>query len=345
MDINSTAKQKIIFSLTVDWEGEHFKDINDLKGMRNHIGNNIPITHFISASYFTKEISDAKNIIQKQIYPQDEVAVHIHPHRHLTKAAGVSFIDTPDFFEPYTPEIRFLINLLPKSLQPKNSGRGVPISAYKSEDIQKLLLLSKQKLQKIVARRPITGFRAGGWMCSDTVIEALEKTDFKYDSSAVPPEILSQGYSIYKEGNKRDEHNGRNGVFTEYMLALWGHKRQIDSILANKNIQTACPDTHIKKTTQPFKVNSLFEMPNNAGMSDYASAEQSMMYAVEEAVKKLQSGYDKPLFINTGFHQEGDIRYKLPIIEFFDKLSPEYREFIEFKTVEEARQTANDIYG
>jgi hypothetical protein len=331
---------KIIFTLTADWEGEHFKDLNDFKGIRKFIGTDIPVTHFISPSYFTEKLSRPENRILSAIEEGDEIALHIHCLRSLVRKAGVDFLDSPDFFEPFTPEIRKLINFLPKGLRPKVSGRGVPLSAYAENDIDLLLEISRQLLSALVSQNELVSFRAGGWMASDTVLRSLMKYNFKYDSSAAPPSILSQGYSENTPGNFNDDYGGNNGKFTEYILKLWGKDIQNEHFVSNKLNLKFCPDAYVKKTTQPYRIGSLIEMPNNAGVSDYASVEKTLMYIVKWAITEIQNGREKPVFINTGFHQEGDIAYKMPIVNFFKALSSQDRTYIEFHNLKDAGKIA-----
>jgi hypothetical protein len=334
---------KIIITLTADWEGEHFKNLNDFIGIRKFIGKHIPITHFITASYFTNTLKNAPKKIQSALYEGDEIGMHIHCLRSLVREAGVDFISEPDFFEPFTPEVRSFINLMPKVLRPKVSGRGVPVSAYPEEDIYKLLKVSVELISKHLNTENPISFRAGGWMASDAVLRSLMKLNFKYDSSAAPPEILSRGYSENSQGNWQDEYGGKNGKFTSYILKIWGNELQTEHFVKNSLFKKHCPDPFIQKTTQPFIILNLTEMPNNAGVSDYASATGTMLFLVKKAISEIKNGRQTPFFINLGFHQEGEIKYKMPIVEFFNMLSQEDRQFIEFKTLSEAWTIADKL--
>ena len=331
---------KIIFTLSADWEGEHFKDLNDFKGIRKFIGTDIPVTHFISPSYFTEKLTKQKERILSAVYEGDEIGLHIHCLRSLVKKAGVDFIDSPDFFEPFTPEIRSVINVLPKFMKPKVSGRGVPLSAYAEKDINRLLETSRELLSGLLRQKELVSFRAGGWMASDAVLRSLLKHNFKYDSSAAPPAILSQAYSENSQGNMEDDYGGKNGKFTKYILKLWGKDIQNEYFVSNRLNLKFCPDPYVKKTTQPYKIDSLIEMPNNAGVSDYASIEKTIMYITKWAIAEIRNGREKPVFINLGFHQEGDLLYKMPIVNFFKALRPEDRTFIEFLNLKEAGKIA-----
>lgn len=331
--------KKIIISITVDWECENFKNLSDLLELRRRIGKNIPLTHFICPAYFTKGVKKSDEKIRKAVFSNDEIALHVHSFESLIRASEVEFRTSPDFFHRFTPEIEALMKILPKKLQVKNTGRGVPVSAYNYSEIVKILNTSRKILTENFDLDNIYGFRAGGWMCSDTVFDALCNTGFNYDCSAAPPEVLSHGFAENNLGNMHDDYGENFGEFTEYMIKLWGYDIQNEHILKNTYFKNSCPDKYLSIYTQPFKIKSLIEMPNNASMSDYASA-KTMRRVLDRGITEFKMGRETPFFLNTGFHQEGNIEFKIPIFEFLNSISDEDAEFIEFKTVSEARNLA-----
>ncbi len=304
---------KLILNLTVDWEGEDFSGVYDLLEIRKRIGTEIPITHFICPNYlFGKYAKQAKSIFEKAILPHDEVALHIHNYRNLIDSAGVAFRDSPDFFSGNSTKIgKFLNSIFDKHRQ----GRGVPLSAYSDNEIFQILNFSKQSLETVFTERKIVGFRAGGWILSDLITKNLEKTGFLWDSSAAPPEVLSQGYSSENQGNKFDEQDTENGIWTEMVMRNWGfeQEKETESYLKN-NIACSYP---ILKTSQPYKIGNLTEMPNNGAMSDYISAKKTWIILIDNALKSQNAS---PFVMNFGFHQEGDAFYKQPILELFNYL-------------------------
>ncbi len=327
---------KVIITLTVDWEGEDFDGIKDLKELRKYIGTDIPITHFICPAYFTKRIAYSDEIIKENILAGDELALHVHCFKSLAEISRIDFRTEPDFFEPYSKKVSKFIKKLPGFLRTENSGRGVPLSAYEPDEIEKILKKSKEILQENLNSDNLISFRSGGWMASNEVFKALEKTNFAYDSSGAPPEILSQGYTENNKGNLIDDHEQNNGTWTDFILKLWGYEIQKEYFLQNSLSLANCSDKAITRKTQPYKINSVTEMPNNCGMSDYTSARQTMRPILEHAIEKIKKGENKPFFINIGCHQEGEFIYKRPIADFIKSISDEEREFIEFKNLKEA---------
>lgn len=314
---------KLIFNLTVDWEGEHFRNLHDLVSVRKKIGAEVPVTHFICPAYFTNELKNASQKIKSAIFENDEIALHVHCYESLVKKAGVKFRTEPDFY----PQNRSL----PKFLRKKNTGRGVPLSAYNYDEILKILTISIQLLQENLKVEKIYGFRAGGWIANDDIFRALQELGFEYDSSATPPEIMSQGFSLKNDGNFADEYGDVNQTFSEFVVKMWGHKIAEEPFLKNSLYRKFCPDTYIKKTTQPFKIQNITELPNNASMTDYATFEQSLCPTLTQLIE-LAKHSGKNLFYNVGIHHEGDLAFKLPILKLLNSITEKDREFIKFQS-------------
>ncbi len=328
--------KKIIFSLTVDWEGEHFHNLSDLLKLRKQIGNHIPITHFICPAYFSKSIKNARQKIQKAIFDNDEIALHIHCFESLIKQSNVEFRTKPDFYNKHSKFMKKFFSLLPKKLQAQNTGRGVPLSAYTYEEIVKIIETSKTIMLDNFDIKQIDSFRAGGWLASDNVLLALENNNFKYDSSATPPEVLSQNYCNNNDGNFKDDYDDSYEGFTEMIIKMWGHQIQTEYYVSNSLTQKYCNDSYITPLTQPYCLNNLIEMPNNVSMSDFASVEKTMLPVLKKAIESIKNNEEKDFFYNVGFHQEGDIFYKVPIVKLFQYISKKNMKNIEFKTVKNA---------
>ncbi len=327
---------KILISVTMDWEGEHLNNIDFVSFLKKKT-NNIPLTHFICPSYFIRNNQKKIKKIQKVLAPEDEIGLHIHCYRALIeKIAGVAFRDTPNYYEGNT----ILHKLLPVHLQRRLkmiSGRGVPLSAYEPDEISVIIRNSRRRLEKILNTGRIESFRAGGWMASDHVFKALREQGFLYDSSAVPPEILSQGYNKNESGSLRDDYADSNGVFTAYVIKMWGYELQHEYFLRNHEAIGANKYSAITKSTQPFNINGIYELPNNGALSDFASEDKTMRATFNEA-KDLVQRTGKDYFMCIGCHMEGTWDYKMPLIRFLLSLSDQELSMIRFVTIREAGQ-------
>lgn len=328
--------QKVIICLTVDWEGEHFRNLHDLKSLLGKYASDVPVTHYICPAYFTSKIRHASKQIANVVRQQDEVALHLHAYKSLIRYCGIAFRTEHNYYKKHLSDMlsffpRNLRNIIKTNLV---SGRGVPLGIYTDDEIdtmiKKTVLILKQELN----RQNITGFRAGGWLLRDQMFPLLANHGFTYDSSAVPPCILSQGFSKKNPGDQLDDYGYRNGYFTELVSRLWGGQLQNEKFLCNRKIVNAAQQNPIQKTTQPFMIDSIIEMPNNAGLSDFASAEKSWIPMLHKGMEAV-SWSGRPFFINFGCHQEGLAKYKLAVAEFMQHLT-NFKEHIQFMTVQQA---------
>lgn len=327
---------KLIIHLTADWEGQDFHSLKDFILLRKRIGKEIPITHFICPNYFLTDNKAAKKI-RKVIFPQDEIGLHIHPLKELISHFNIPFRKEKNFYRPAEAILPTgFRDKIPASVQRflniGVSGRGVPLSVYNPDEIKKIIRESLRLLKENLEIENIKGFRAGGNMASDEVIKALENLGFYYDSSAFPPEILSNGYNDNNNGNLHDDYQDKNGLFTQYVQSIWGKNLQQEYFLKNKLIKENNLTGYITKTSQPFKINSLWEAPINAGMSDFASPTKTMVPTFNKLLSKAQQN-NSTYFLNFGFHHEGEITFKEAIFQFIKHIQRVNSNIVEFSTI------------
>jgi hypothetical protein len=304
---------------------------------------NIPVTHFICPAYFTSGIRKADERIKRVIRDMDEVALHVHCYKSLIDYSGIAFRVAENYYNRWVSK---LIGHLPKPLQHTLnqhlvSGRGVPLGVYNNEEIRKIIKDSALILKSHLHPDKISGFRAGGWLLRDDVFTILHEVGMSYDSSAVPPETMSQGYSLHAEGNNLDDYGQTYGHFTELIKRLWGGRLETGGFLQNRKIRTVTRSQPITKVTSPFSINGIFEMPNNGSLSDFASTNKTLIPLFEKLLGLCEKE-SKPVFLNFGCHQEGPATYKLETVEFLKYLEP-YKKEITFMTVAQAANIAREI--
>ncbi len=290
-------------SITVDWEGEHFRTLDDLQATRAAIeaslGARVPVTHYICPTYWlhSRAGTDPARIIRSVIPKGDEIGLHVHCWRELIDFAGLRFLPSPDWNNDGT-------------------GHGVPLGAY-GADARKILQCARRLLQTKLGAT-VHGFRCGGAMTSDSVFEALMALGFRYDCSAFPPEVISRGFRSGRRGNLRDTTGARNEL-AGYLVDLWGDEPISSGERANTLNLRATGGRAITPMTQPYVVRSgdasILEMPGNGGISDYASA--SYMAKTFDALFGLAQSRAEPVCFNIGCHQEGAGRWKKPLMDFF----------------------------
>lgn len=293
---------KVHVSIAVDWEGEHFRDLDDLRATRAAIqaslGSQVPFTHFICPTYWLQgdRLGDPAKAIRSVLMKGDEVGLHVHCWKELVSFAGVQFMSSPDWNNDGT-------------------GHGVPLGAY-GERAQEILAGARKLLTKRLGVT-VNGFRCGGAMTSDCVFEALMELGFKYDCSAFPPEVVSKGFRKGSRGNLRDTSGARTEI-AGFLVDLWGHESRTSLECANGLSLRANAGQGITPRTQPYRVRSngrsILEMPGNGGISDYASA--GYMTKAFDKLLAMAGDSEEPLFFNIGCHQEGAGRWKKPLMDF-----------------------------
>lgn len=289
----------ILFS--VDWEGEHLGQVDDIIRLRKEIGYDIPFTHFICPAYFTHRARQNAAVLKNAIFSHDEVALHIHCYRNLVKHCGIGFRSEHDYYRKKIKQGLFDKFFDRLSYQ---TGRGIPITVYTNTEMEILVKCSRELLQEYVSGHNIQGFRAGGWLANDALLEVLAKLGFVYDSSVVSPAVLSKGYSNNTDGKLVDDYNESYGVFNQMIVDLWGRKVNSDGYLANRLFQEKVPGgMHYR--VMPFKYSSgLFELPNNFGMADFTDPEKTIAALLAENL------LPENFYISYGCHQEGDYFFK-----------------------------------
>lgn len=260
--LRSASQGKIILLVSVDWEGRSLSrpGLTQMREFREEFPD-LGLLHFLNAAYFTKANANADQLaieISSVLRSQDELGLHIHGWKSLFEAAGVNFRSTPTFWGNRI-DCR------------ADCGHDVPISSYTTEELRRVIRYSVNTLQQAGFGRA-TSFRAGGWMASQNVLDALSAEGFLLDSSSVPAEFLASEI-------------GETDLY-RWVAQLW------------------------KGTTplsQPHYLNTatsrILEMPDNGALADYMKASE-MVQVYKTAAAKWKAHPDQDIWVHIGFHQE-----------------------------------------
>jgi hypothetical protein len=292
---------KVQVIVTVDWEGRDLRadNITAFQKLRQEFPE-LPLVHYLNAAYFTKPDANGavlKRTIDSVLRPGDQLGLHIHGWQSLIQAAGVKHRRTPNWVRiPYYSSMRDCSY---------DCGHEIPITAYTRDELGRIIDTSREILAQH-GYRNLYHFRAGGWVTSPALSEALTEKRFISDSSAVPVSFLA------------DEMQGMP-------LLAWLEKAWYG----------------ITPLAQPFDVINYYgsyrEIPDNGALADYMSAEE--MVDVVLGNLKARTGSENRIVV-VGFHQETAAVYYDVMHSFLrsmQTLLQQYPEELLFATLPEKR--------
>jgi hypothetical protein len=267
----TTNRAKALYLVvTVDWEGRDLASAN-IEAMRKLRQDypEVPFVHYLNAAYFTKSNADSfevKRKIDSVLLPIDEQGLHIHGWKSLFEAAGVTHRRSPNWI----PNGQSLTD----AECAYDCGHTIPITAYTYSELRQVINYSIRVLTDHGYNRP-KSFRAGGWLASDNLFQALAAEGFTSDSSAVNPAFLKaklQTYNLYT-----------------WLVNTW---------------------PSITTTSQPYVTpQNVWEFPDNGCLADYVTY-QDMVGVINANLKQLQASTESTnRYVVIGFHQETAAQY------------------------------------
>ncbi|MEJ7599667.1 MAG: hypothetical protein WKG01_17300 [Kofleriaceae bacterium] len=179
------ATGRVIVALTIDWEGAYLspEGLDALEQLRTRFAG-APLTHYISAAYFTKQEQDPKAVswIQEAVQQGDELAVHLHAWRTLAKASGIEPKLAPSFLSGTDKLMEF---------EDGDVGFDVDLDAYGVAELRSMVKTSRRLLEQL--KLPLSKtFRAAGYLGTPKVLQAIHDEGFTVDSSATDHRQLDE---------------------------------------------------------------------------------------------------------------------------------------------------------
>jgi hypothetical protein len=298
---SAPTKGRIVVALTIDWEGAYLSPdgLDALDELRRGLGP-VPLTHFVSAGYFTKDRPDPTAVatLVAAVHQGDELAVHLHAWRSLAKASGIAPKLSPSFLTGTDKLLEF---------EDGDVGFDTDLDAYSVPELRALLRTSRRLLAQIPS--PISKtFRAGGYLGTPKVLQAIREEGFTVDCSATDYRQLDE---------RKDE------VLPKRIKAIW---------------------PGVDTTSQPWFVSApggpLLEMPI-AAFADYAAAAE-IVAVFEAAHARSRKDPGRDVFVVLGFHLETAHDFAGRLGEAMEKVRgrPELADGLVFTTVESAAERA-----
>jgi hypothetical protein len=184
------AAGRVVVAITVDWEGAYFSSegLDALADIRTAAGD-APITHFLSAGYFTKRDADAPAAyLREAIRKDDELAIHLHLWQSLARAAGVEPKVSPSFLSGTDKLTEF---------PDGDMGFETDVDVYEASELRAMLRTSRRMLEQ-TGHRVSTSFRAAGYLGTPRLLQAIRDESFTVDSSAVDHRpIVDPGGTVF----------------------------------------------------------------------------------------------------------------------------------------------------
>jgi len=297
----SAPKSKVLVAVTVDWEGAYFSGpgLDALDALRRSLGANVPLTHFVCAAYFSKKDAvdpQAIPLLASGIREIDEVALHLHGWRSLAEHARIAPKLSPSFLTGTSELVEF---------PDGDVGFDVDLDVYTVDELRALIRASRDLLAP--THIPLSkAFRAGGYLATPKVLQAIHDEGLSIDSSAA---------AHTQFGAPKDK------VLRERIAEVW------------PNVTTA---------TQPFSIKTpggaVHELPISL-VIDYSST-AAVVDVVEAARAQLGRTPGRDVLVVIALHQESADEFAPLLVAAFKTLQAraDLAGVLEFSTISSAAQ-------
>jgi hypothetical protein len=313
---------RIVVAITIDWEGAYLSPdgLDALDDVRRSLGS-APMTHFVSAAYFTKDppLPKAAATIIQEVRKGDELAVHLHAWRSLARASGIEPRLSPSFLTGTDKLLEF---------EDGDLGFDTDLDAYSVTDLRVLVRTSRRLLEE--THLPVSRtFRAGGYLGTPKVLQAIQAEGFAVDCSAT---------------DHRQFDERKDGVLPGRLQAIWpGVEPTSQPWWIERSEMEGGGSAGGAGGKAPHGIDAggpLLEMPI-AALADYATPAK-IVAVFEAAHARLHADPRRDVFVVVGFHQETAQDFAGRLREALDKIRGrrEIADELMFSTVEDAAARA-----
>lgn len=294
------ATGRVVVALTIDWEGAYIPadGLDALGELRVKLAP-APLTHFVSAAYFTKQAPDptAAEAIAEAVQKGDELAVHLHAWKSLAVASGIAPRLSPSFITG-TNQLQ--------AFDDGDVGFDLDLDAYGVPELRALLRTSRRLLEQHARISAGKSFRAGGYLATPKVLQAIREEGFAVDSSATD----------YRQLDER-----KHEVLPKRLAAIWPGV-----------------DPH----AQPSLIagGALVELPI-AAVTDYATTAE-IVAIFDAAHARLRGDPARDVFVVLGFHLENAAEFSGRLVDALAQVRarPELAAELTFTTIAAAADRA-----
>jgi len=208
--VTSTKEIKLLVSLTWNGPNADRTKLNSFKNFRTRFSN-VPITHFISPSYFTSEKSNLNQTMIRSIYlPGDQIGLAIAPWKSIVKNSGVLFRSSPTFWGESIAQTNCDLDC----------GGEVPFSVYTDSEVKSIFKTALNIMEK-QGFSSLKGMQVAGWMATPEILSAAEDFGIKYDFSMTTPSLLAENLRSFPIYSWVDNLWGKADILNQ-PSTLWG---------------------------------------------------------------------------------------------------------------------------
>ena len=192
--VAGTKEIKLLISLAWDGPNVNEYNLNAFKSFRNKFSN-IPVSHFVSPSYFTSpQAAYNKGVIESLYRTGDQIGLSVAPWKSVVAGAGVPFRSSPTFWA----------ETLGQTACNADCGGEVPMSAYTAKEVRSIFSTAMRVMDQH-GFKGLKGMQVTGWLATPEIMAAAEEVGIKYDFSMVTPSLLAdqlREFPIFSMVNK-----------------------------------------------------------------------------------------------------------------------------------------------
>src|SRR5262245_17549245 len=276
-----SARGRVVVCLTIDWEGAYLAPdgLDALDQLRRRAGD-APMTHFVSAAYFTKDRPDpaVAATIAKAVRRGDELALHLHAWKSLAVAAGIQPKLSPSYLTGTDKLLEF---------EDGDVGFDTDLDAYSVPELRVLLRTSRLLLEPTHVRVS-RSFRAGAYLGTPKVLQAIREEGFTVDSSATDARQLEEPTGEALPRRVKAIWPGVDSTTQPWLVRAPGGS-------SGEAARTRMTGESAERSSGAAGSTELLEMPV-AALADHASTED-MVAIVEAAYARLQKDPGRDVFV------------------------------------------------
>lgn len=319
-EVTAPTAGRIVTAVSIDWEGAYIssESLDCIDALREQWGDAVPLTHFVSAGYYVKPELDPllDKTFTEMLRPGDELAVHLHGWQLLAAAAKIEPRRAPSFLSGTDQLLE---------LDGGDLGFDLDLDAYTVAELRALLRTSRELLGRTNA--PVSSsFRAGGYLGTAKMLQAVRDEGFAVDSSALDYRPLQQ-----RKGELLADRVQQIWPNVEAGAQPW--------LLPSRVVRpaTLAPSSEVGSVDPQH---GLLEMPI-AAVADYSTAaEVQAIFGAASA--KLDGDPTRNVFVTLAFHQETCEHFGSRLMEgiVHAQRTPAIADRLTFVTVEAAGRMA-----